>query len=295
MEFSNSPDASRRTLDRDGWRFEYLAFDVGPKGTAPEKAIIALHGFARPCEDHLVWKEVWPEPRRMISIHLAHHGRSAPRSKSLSEDAALPPDLFLQALQEIAVQEGCHSDGMDLIGYSIGGRIAMSLLVLSPTQWERVVLLAPDGLKKALFYDLTVHTIWGRWLWMTLDRHADRVNGSIHWLSQRKLLPKHLAQFALFHTETHEMRMMVWKGWRAHRLFWPSLKDLARAMESGPADGMHLFFGERDKVIPPSNAMALKKRVNNRLNHVNFHVLPSGHAMLREDAIKQLIQRIFES
>ena len=49
-----------------------------------------------------------------------------------------------------------------LLGYSMGGRIALRLLQQIPKQIEKVVLLAPDGLHKNFWYRFATHTIVGR-------------------------------------------------------------------------------------------------------------------------------------
>lgn len=291
VEFAARPSSMRQQSVLNGWRLEYVAVDIG---AAPRRAVVALHGFARPLEDHLIWREHWPEDARLISIHLMHHGGSGPADPDLPADAAIPPATLLAHIQDIVRQEGCDPEDMDLIGYSIGGRIAMTLLVEAPDVWGQILLLAPDGFRKAPLYDLTVHTRLGRFLWQALDRHAAGVNAVVTRLGRWGIMPKHLVQFALFHTETRAMREMVWRGWRAHRLCWPATREVARAMAGRRHGRVDLVFGLKDRVIPVSNAARLKRLLAAwQPESVHFHELLCGHGMLRSDILSDLEKRIF--
>lgn len=291
MEFATDPSPLRKELRHAGWCLEYVAVDAGPgRG---HRALIAFHGFARPLEDLLVMAERWPEPARLICVHLPHHGASGPCDPELPADAALEPRVLVEMLQRMAEREGCDPDDMDLIGYSIGGRVALALIVAVPALWGRVLLLAPDGLRKAPLYDLTVHTRLGRWLWHRLDRHAAAANRLLAALHRWGVVPKHLVQFALFHTETAAMRQLVWRGWRAHRLLWPSPPSIARALVAGrgPVD---FCFGTKDRVIPPSNARTLRRLLSaEQPGKVRFHTVHAGHTMLRSDVLNAINRLIF--
>lgn len=280
---------ARHTLDVAGWRFEYAVFDT--PGEGPRRTIVALHGFARCVEDWAVLAEVLPEPARIVAVHLPHHGGSGPVDPGLAADAAIGPEALSQALHAVAQAAGADGGLPDLVGYSIGGRVAFAVLVADPLRWGRVVLLAPDGLRKSPFYDVTVNTRWGAWVWRAIDRRAERVLRAMDQMLQLRLISKHLHGFGRFHLESAEMRQMVWLGWRAHRRCWPAMRAITAALALHPAP-VDLVFGDRDRIIPPTNARALR-RATASLAHVRFHTVPSGHVMLRPDVLAHVVQRIF--
>ena len=262
MEFCPSDRrAPRHVVEIEGWRYEYAVFEneieneieiedgieiEGGDGVR-RRTVVALHGFARCVEDWAVVAEAWPEPVRLVAVHLPHHGASGP--------------------------------------------VACAVRVADPMRWGRVVLLAPDGLRKSLFYDVTVNGRWGGWIWRAIDRRAERVLHISDQLLQLRLISKHLHGFGRFHLETAEMRRMVWLGWRAHRLCWPRVAEIraALALHPGPVD---LVFGDRDRIIPPRNGRTLQRRTAG-LGHVHFHTVPSGHVMLKRDVLAAVFARIF--
>lgn len=294
MEFAPiAMQANRLTHEAHGWHIQY-ATALSQADTLVDKkprVLVAIHGFARPLEDMLAWASQWPEPRLFISIHLPHHGESGPTKNPGPDDQAIQPKVLMQIIREIALIEGGREGLFDLIGYSIGGRIALALLAESPESWGRVLLLAPDGLKKSLFYAFTVHTKWGRIFWFWLDRHAESILRGIDRLLDLQIISKHLHAFGHFHLSSHPMRMMVWKGWRTHRACWPSHQKITNSCThlAGPLD---LIFGDRDRIIPPANGHRLK-RLMPSVYPVGFHTIPSGHAMMHKETIQSIIQCIF--
>ena len=302
MEFAAGNERSdRKTWSNLGWTLEY-AVDLITNSESGEshglvpntmRPVFALHGFARPLEDFIPVTQVWPENSAFISVHLPHHGRSKPDGPSVNSETAIQPKDLLQLLVEIARKEGFRTDSLDLLGYSIGGRIALSLITLDPKRWNRVALLAPDGLKQSPFYGLTVHTRLGKTIWFAIDRTSEYVLSWSQRLVEWKLMPSHLHSFIAFHLSSHEMRMMVWNGWRAHRKCWPSHRAIADAFRS--TDGsIDLFFGSHDRIIPVQNGRRLQKMTRS-LPHICFHSIPSGHGMLRKESIQMIIQRIFKT
>lgn len=294
MEFAKSETRAphRTTHESSGWRIEYA---IQPPRRPTRRAVVAFHGFARPLEDLFTVASDWPRDAHFLCIHLPHHGASGPLTPG---DHPIPPATLLSILREILDREGLDTSSADLVGYSIGGRIALAMLVEAPDFWEHVVLMAPDGLVKNPFYRITVHTEFGRWAWFWMDRNAAKV---LRWndrLLSWGLISKHLHGFGIFHMETHEMRMMVWHGWRAHRDCWPSHLEIRQALRVRARLGdrwtTDFVFGLKDKIIPPGNASRMR-RMTRGLGGVRFHEVLSGHGMLRPDVLIEMMRRIFPS
>lgn len=302
MEFAEGKARQdRKILSQRGWTLEYCIDFTSSAGKIDRadvadlnsvRPVFAFHGFARPLEDFIPILQLWPEDCAFISVHLPHHGKSGPDTNSKKLDDPIEPKDLLALLTEVAKSEGLRINDFDLLGYSIGGRIALSLIALEPKKWKRIVLLAPDGLKKSPFYGLTVHTLLGKAIWFAIDRNSPLVLRWANQLNRRKLISSHMHAFIAFHLSSHAMRMMVWNGWRTHRKCWPSHRKMLGAFESieGTVD---IFFGDHDRIIPVKNSHRLRK-ITQHLPHVRFHSIPTGHGMLREEALQLIIQRTFK-
>ena len=298
VEFAKHSDKAQRKNHSNGdWRLEYALFPTAglyaESSSQPKRTIFAFHGFARPLEDMQTLADQWPIAGTVIAVHLPHHGQSGPANHQLSQDSPISPGTLIGLLIEIAENEGLATSQYDLIGYSIGGRVGLALFAEAPNLWNRITLLAPDGLKKSPFYWLTVHTMFGKWIWFAIDRNASIVLKVNDFLLRRKFISNHLHSFCTFHIVDHAMRMMVWRGWRAHRLCWPSHSKITRAAKVWNGQ-MDIVFGEYDRIIPRSNGTRLQK-MNNQNDGILFHVFPSGHGMLKALTVQKLIHRIFPS
>ncbi len=126
------------TIDSAGVTISYVAEGGGPP-------VVLVHGFASSVQGN------WRAPgiidalvgggRRVIALDCRGHGASGkPHDPEAYSGTRMPDDV-------IAVMDGEGISRADLIGYSMGGAIAASLLVTRPERFGRVILAGVgDGL-----------------------------------------------------------------------------------------------------------------------------------------------------
>ena len=165
-------------------------------------------------------------------------------------------------------------------GYSLGGRVALSWWTDQPHRFDRIVVMAPDGLVKNPGYRFSVDTAIGRTWLNQSGRQRSSLVQLLNALRSVRVLPSHFHQFSLFHLETADMWSMVIDCWISLRKFWPSRRRIRRTAKAHPGV-LEAHFGERDKVIKPRNSKALKG-----CGPVHFH--PCGHGLLRPDIIQRI-------
>ena len=235
---------------------------------------VALHGFSRPMEDMVTIRPLLHPGSHCLMLHLAAHGRSSGHHRPLE------PNDWFAAIDSLLATEGLEFDGT-LIGYSLGGRVALSWWARQPERFARVVLMAPDGLVKNPGYRFAVDTAVGRaWLEQS-ERQRERIVRLMGWLRRRGLLPEHFYQFSLFHIQTAEMWHMVIDCWLSLRRFWPPGRSELRQLAARHPGVLEAHFGERDKVIPPRNTRGLAGVCS-----VQFY--PCGHGLLRPDIVERI-------
>lgn len=265
------PGMQRNTIEHLGVTLEFTVL----KGEGDSRSTsIAFHGFSRPMEDMVAIQPVLEDRTNCLMVHLAAHGRSSGHHRPMD-----PGDWFA-AIDSLLATKGLEFDGT-LIGYSLGGRVALSWWARDPERFSRVVLMAPDGLVRNPGYRFAVDTSVGRaWLGQS-ERQRERIVRRMGWLRQRGLLPEHFYQFSLFHLETAEMWRMVVDCWLSLRRFWPPGRQTLRRLATAHPGVLEAHFGEHDKVIPPRNARGL-----DGVCPVHFH--PCGHGLLRPDIVKRI-------
>ena len=133
----------RAFFEAEGLRCEYAVFGSG------EKVVVAFHGFGREAGDFEQFTSALEHDERFISINLFQHGNSQwPSERALTDSLKKNEHAkFFQAfLGHLGVER------FSLFAYSLGGKIAMQTCLLMPAQIDKMLLIAPDGLKVNRFY-----------------------------------------------------------------------------------------------------------------------------------------------
>ncbi|MER1995602.1 MAG: alpha/beta fold hydrolase [Arthrobacter sp.] len=132
-----------------------------PDGGSALRPVLALHGFASSTE--LNWQSTgWigaltGAGRRVITVDLPGHGRSgAPQERreyAPSRIRAQLIDLLAQAGVR-PLTDGDAASGVDVVGYSLGSRLAWELGAAAPNLVNRMVLGGPGAGDPLAEFDL---------------------------------------------------------------------------------------------------------------------------------------------
>ena len=121
---------------------------------------------------------LYPEGTAILSVGIAHQNGSTVPDVSVPPPV-LAPELLQQALNAWLEELDLGEVPRSLLGYSLGGRIALALFERRPEAWSGMTLLAADGFKKNPMYRFAVETALGRATWSWVDRRADTVRSVI--------------------------------------------------------------------------------------------------------------------
>ncbi|ULB11153.1 alpha/beta fold hydrolase [Cereibacter azotoformans] len=109
--------------------------DRGPRD-AP--AVILIHGFGSSLHTWSAWQDRMAGSRRVISFDLPGFGLSPPDATGNYSDARVS-QIVLGIMDRLDLKQA------DLIGNSIGGRIAFTFAAAHPERVRKLVLVSPDG------------------------------------------------------------------------------------------------------------------------------------------------------
>lgn len=132
-----------------------------PANDAGLRPVLLLHGFSS--SSKLNWEDTgWVSAlleagRRVITVDLPGHGRSgAPEDRDSYSPSRIRADL-LQAAFDAGVhplQDGDPSSGLDVVGYSLGSRLAWEFAATQPELVHRLVLGGPNDSDPLAAFDL---------------------------------------------------------------------------------------------------------------------------------------------
>lgn len=240
-------------------------------GTGPVP-LFAFHGFGRTGQDFAVFDAALGERFTIHAFDLPFHGRSA--SPALRADIPFTPqelrDHFIRHLERTGSEQAV------LLGFSLGGRVALSLLGMMPHRISHVVLIAPDGLKERPWYRALAASAWGRARYRSFIERPGRVHGLVHAMRRSRLLRDKMHRFIIGQTDSREKRQLLHDVWLSYRALEPDLVAIAKNLRehSIPLD---LIFGTFDSVIPPKLGHRFAKLAPDM---IHVYEEPLGHQLL---------------
>lgn len=281
-EISNMEQGKQVVWQYDNWSFE--GWEISSLDQT-EKIVIAFHGFDRLASEMESFMPIFDASTAMLSINLLHHGESKPLTPR-ELDSVLEPQVLLDAIYaRIAASPDLgysESVQLELLGYSMGGRIALSMLSYFPGTFSRLIALAPDGLKMSPGYKFFVGTQIGKRFWELVDKYPKTNAYILDVLFKVGLISSHKHHFGRYHTDNPEIRRRVAYGWLSHKLFWPKRKALPSALRATSTS--HLIFGVRDKIIPYKWSDQLREDLKGAHN-VHFQTIACGHVMRHPETV----------
>ena len=109
--------------------------DRGPRD-AP--AVIMIHGFGASLHTWAGWQDRLAAERRVVSFDLPGLGLSPPDATGDYSDRRVT-EIVLAIMDQLGLERA------DLVGNSIGGRIAFTFAARHPERVRKLVLVSPDG------------------------------------------------------------------------------------------------------------------------------------------------------
>ncbi|WKZ67263.1 MAG: alpha/beta fold hydrolase [Flavobacteriales bacterium] len=252
-------------------------------GQGPLQAV-AFHGFGRTGEDYRILQGPLGDRLTIHAFDLHFHGQS-PGYPHRADEPFAPEELasFFRAFLD-----SMQAPKAALIGYSLGGRIALCLLEQLPERFCIAFLAAPDGLKTRPWYRGLAASAPGRWAYKRFVAHPGRIHLLIDVLRAMRLMNERMHRFLKGQTDSRAKRQLVHDVWLSYRRIEPDLGAVAKGA-AGLRLPIHLFFGKHDRIIKP----ALGPRLSGHAPEViRQHELPFGHVLLTTelgDAMRELL------
>lgn len=257
-----------------GEELHYLKWGSGAR------LLIAFHGYANDAGIFQLFEKYLNKDFTIVSIDLPHHGKSRWTENtflSLQDLKALVNQMMeLQQLKKIS-----------LLGYSMGGRVCLSLIEHMPEIIEKVILIAPDGLVIDTYYYLLTRTKVGKQLFKHFLTNHQPYFKVIDWMKDRKLLEAARHKFVMQYMHTEERRKFLWQVWPCMSKLMPRKRIVKQNIAQYQIPVL-IFMGAYDKVIPPR----LAKKFMEGLETAKLYVLEKGHRVFDTENAGEIAQLI---
>jgi pimeloyl-ACP methyl ester carboxylesterase len=253
----------------------YLKFGNGTK------FLFCFHGYGENASSFVFLERTLGKDYTLIALDFPFHG-----STEWNEDLAFTT-ADLESIINTIVPLDLQT--ISIIGYSMGGRLALAMLQHVPGKIERVVLVAPDGLHKNFWYWFSSQTRIGNRLFNYTMRNPRWFFGGMSFLKGFRLLNKSIFKFAHSYLDDPGERMLLYKRWTTMRRFRPKATGVARALNEYNIP-LRMLFGSYDRIILSSRSAQLDK--NN--DTVSVKTIRAGHQLLKEKYAKDIAALFYE-
>ncbi len=245
-----------------------------------KQLLIALHGFADVGETYRNLETSLSPHYTVVALDLPLHG------KTIWQNDIYTKEDIIQILRMVI--EKYPSDKFVLMGHSMGTRLIMKVLPEFIHQVERLFFLAPDGIRIKGIFNMNLIPVWFRWWAKGRLEKSNRFQGFVSYLYKKGWISKLANAFIHVHLNNPKRRRRLLGQWISHQYFMTYPWQFARLIieHNIPID---LFYGKKDKIIPPNEGHRFVKRVP----HAKMHLLQSDHQLINQE-LNTRIKEIFE-
>lgn len=257
------------------YQLEFLQFGEGPK------VILAFHGFGRKAEDFLLFEKLLHTEYTVYSFNFFHHGNSVYPKNRIEKDTLKKEELwgiihsFLQA-QKI--------ERFSLMGYSMGGKICLSLIENFASQIDELFLFAPDGIKINFWYKFTSKNRIGNLIYKRILYHPTNFFRFLKFLKRIRLITDKMHRFVMYNLETEEKRKLVFTVWMTLRLIEPKPRKCAQLIQNNKIQ-CGLFFGKYDQIIKVKTGKWFSELIQQK---ESLHIVECGHNLYMPATVTEL-------
>lgn len=205
--------------------------------------LFVFHGFGQSAAHFHALNERLQAYYSIISIDLFFHGSS---SYAAGNKEYISINDWSELLKQLIL---CHSiKRFNVLGFSIGGRFAISALYAFHKNIDRIILIASDGLLSNFWYRLATGTALSRVIFKYIVLHPQFIVQISNLLVHLKLMDNRIIKFAHNQMQTVDQCKQVYRSW----IYFRKLKmPISMFIECVQQNGITLkmIFGTKDRIV----------------------------------------------
>ena len=250
------------------------------RGTGPEW-LFCFHGYGELGSSFRVFETLLGHTYTLISIDFPYHGDTDWQEGLLFDISDL-----IQIIDLIKPKDRLFS----IMGYSMGGRVALQILQTIPHQIKKLVLIAPDGLHKNIWQWLSTKTTLGNRIFDFTMCNPNWIMRLLPFAVKLGLFNKNRLKFVHYYLDDAEQRSLLFKRWTTMRKFSPNAALVKQSILKNKIS-VNLVFGKYDRIILAKHGFHFSKNVE---IFVTVTQLEAGHQLLKEKYAIQIAELFFE-
>lgn len=256
---------------------------------AGSQKVICFHGYGEDASTFSFLAHYAGNQFSFYSIDLPFHGKTA------WKDGLNFSMADLSAIVQLIIDEGgaeppAVNSKLYLLGFSLGGRVALSYTEANPEKVARLVLLAPDGLKVNFWYGLATQTWLGNRLFQFIMKNPSFFVVVLKLFNKLRLVNTSIFKFVKYYIGDASVRDLLYKRWTTLRKLKPQLSIIKANIRNNNIP-VRLVYGKHDRIILSSVGEKFKKGIEEQCT---LQVIAAGHQVLSEKYVAEIIDSLSE-
>lgn len=245
-----------------------------------ENILICLHGFAESAESFIPLAEHLTNKYTIIMLDMPLHGKTI-----WKEVLAFTGDELAEIINKIP---GVENRNFSLLGYSMGGRIALQLYQVIPQKIKKLILIAPDGIIINPWYRLATQTSAGNTLFYWVMKNPGGFFAVTTALKKLSLINMGVYKYVHQHLKTSGMRERLYNIWTTMRKMKPDIQAIKKLIITCKTPVV-LIYGRYDKVIRYTTGEKFRTGIE---AFSSLYILNCGHRILHEKNVEEIAGKL---
>lgn len=252
-------------------------------GTGPKPAI-CFHGYGEEASVYGFLEKHAGNEFTFYSINLPFHGKTE-WNEGLNFSNEDLQQIAKAILNKGHTQLPNTNNQLTILGFSLGGRIALSFYQSQPTTIDKLVLLAPDGLKVNFWYWLATQTVLGNKFFAFTMKKPEWFFGFLKLMNKLGLVNASIFKFVNYYIGDAAVRQQLYNRWTTLRKLTPDITVIKSFIKKNKTI-FRLVYGKHDRIILSSVGEKFRKGVE---EHCTVSVIHSGHQVLHEKHVDEIL------
>ncbi len=259
-------------------QLSFYRFGSGPR------QVVCFHGYGEEARLYSFLEKHAGNQFTFYSIDLPFHGQTK-WNEGLNFTHTDLQQIIENILLEDNQQPGTGNRKLSLLGFSLGGRIALSHYQAQPESVEKLILLAPDGLVVNFWYWFSTQTWIGNKIFSFSMKYPGWFFAFLKLLNKLGLVNASVFKFVNYYIGNKEARQLLYQRWTGLRKLKPNLQRIKNFIRQHKTQ-TRLVYGKYDRIILPVRGEKFQKGIE---EFCTVTVIASGHQVVHENHVEGIL------
>lgn len=245
-----------------------------------KRALLAFHGYGQSSAYYQAMERALGNDYTIYAFDLFFHGQSYLHKNNLPLDKVFLQQIITHFLEKQSINT------FSVMGFSMGGKFALTLIETLPERVEELFLIAPDGISTSFWYNIATYPGWLQQLFKRTVLKPGPFFRLLRVLDKYNMVHKSLIRFAHYQMDSTAKRLRVYRSWIGFRELNFDIRRIVKLLNKYKIP-VAMYLGEYDQIITP-------KRVGvfvNALDQGELVILKAGHSNLLSDVAELMHQK----